>query len=168
MPRLIPRLLIFLAVMAVGALAASRVDIDFAAASSLPPEVWDALSKGNAYAVETRINPFYLQGDFDGDGRRDTAVLVQERTSGKHGAAIVFKGGKVRIIGAGKDIGDGTDSLEWMDAWYVYGKGRVEQGATEEAPPTLKGDGLMAIKTESASGLVWWDGRRFRFYQQGD
>ena len=148
--------------------AADRGDIGFLEGSSLPPDLWDALTKGNAYALETRINPFYLQGDFDGDGWRDSAVLVKERSSGKKGAALVFKGGKVRVIGAGKDIGDGTDNLDWMDAWYVEPKGKVQQGATDEAPPTLKGDALMVIKTESASGLIYWDGKRFRFYQQGD
>ena len=165
---MILRALGFLVMWVAMAHAASREDIDFAAASSLPPDVWEALGKGNAYAVETRLNPFYLQGDFDGDGWRDTAVLVKERASGKHGVAVVFKGAKLRVIGAGKDIGDGTDNLDWMDAWYVERKGQVEQGATDETPPQMKGDGLMVIKTESASGLVFWDGKRFRFYQQGD
>lgn len=162
------RALAILLMWVVPAHAATRDDIDFVAAASLPPEVWDVLSRGNAYAVEARINPFYLQGDFDGDGTRDTAVLVKERSSGKHGVGVVFKGGKVRIIGAGKDSGDGTDNLDWMDAWYVISRGPVAQGATEAPPPKLKGDALAVIKTESASGLVYWDGKRFRFYQQGD
>ena len=55
-----------------------------------------------------------------------------------------------------------------MDAWYVYDRGKVEQGAFEEAPPTLKGDALMVINTESASGLIYWDGDAFAWYQQGD
>lgn len=156
------------ALLTANGLAAEQGDVDFVVGSSLPPDVWEALSKGNAYAVEARINPFYLQGDFDGDGWRDTAVLVKERASGKHGAALVFKGGKVRIVGAGKDMGDGTKDLDWMDAWYVEPKGKVQQGATDEAPPKLKGDAIMAIKTESASGLIYWNGARFRWYQQGD
>ena len=150
------------------AVAAAREDVDFVTAASLPDEVWQALGKGNNYAVEARINPFYLHGDFDGDGWRDPAVLVKERTSGKHGAALVFKGGKVRIVGAGKDIGNGTDRLDWMDAWYVEPKGKAHQGAADETPPTLKGDALMVIKTGSASALIYWDGSRFRHYQQGD
>jgi hypothetical protein len=148
--------------------AAQRADVDFAVAASLPPDVWDALADANRYDVASTINPYYLQGDFDGDGYRDTAVLVKERATGRTGAAIVFKGGKVRIIGAGQDVGDGTTDLDWMDAWYVERKGKVEQGASEEAPPKLNGDAIMAIKTESASGLIYWNGKRFRWYQQGD
>lgn len=148
--------------------AADRDDIDFVTGSSLPPEIWEALGKGSSYAVAARINPFYLQGDFDGDGRRDTAVLVKERATGKIGFAVVFAGGKVRIAGGGRDTGDGTDNLDWMDAWYVVGKGRLSQGATDQPPPLLKGDGVMVIRTESASAVIYWDGKAFRWYQQGD
>jgi hypothetical protein len=135
------------------ALGADRSDIDFAAAESLPQPVWDALSKGNSHAVETRLNPFYLQGDFDGDGRRDAAVLVKEKVSGKHGIAFVFNDGKVKIAGAGKDYGDG-DNLDWMDAWHV------ERG--------IRGDAIMAMKVESGGGLIAWDHGRFLWSQAGD
>jgi hypothetical protein len=32
----------------------------------------------------------------------------------------------------------------------------------------LRGDGLLVEKTESASAILWWDGARYRWYQQGD
>jgi hypothetical protein len=35
-------------------------------------------------------------------------------------------------------------------------------------PPELKGDAIMAIKTESASGLIYWNGSKFEWCQQGD
>jgi hypothetical protein len=44
----------------------------------------------------------------------------------------------------------------------------VQRGADETAPPTLKGDALMVIKTESASALIYWNGRGYSWYQQGD
>ena len=151
------------------AMAASWDDVPITAASSLPQYVWDALEAGaKRYKVSDHINPFYLQGDFDGDGSRDTAVLIEEQKTGQVGAAIVFKGGKLRILGAGQDMGEGESDLDWMDAWYVEPKGKVQQGATDGTPPMLKGDGIMAIKTESASRIIYWDGKGFRWYQQGD
>jgi hypothetical protein len=153
---------------AIPATAVSAEDVDFTARSNLPPAIIQILQSQTAYRIETRINPFYLQGDFDGDGWRDTAVLVSERSSGKKGAALVFKNGKLRVIGAGKDVGDGTEDLDWMDAWYVHPKGKVGGGAGDEPAPKLRGDAIMAIRTEAASGLIWWDGKRFRWYQQGD
>jgi len=138
-------------------------------AASLPPAVVEALAEFpevSRYALSSRLNPYYLQG-FDGDDTGDTAVLVAEKASGKEGIAVVLASG-IRIIGAGQSTGSGGDDFEWIDAWYVYDRGKVEQGAFEEAPPALKGDALMVIKTESASGLIYWDGDAFAWYQQGD
>ena len=158
--------------MLAGATVAPAVtwdDVGFTTASSLPQYVWDALDKGaKDYSVSSHLNPFYLQGDFDGDGSRDTAVLIKHKKSLHVGAAIVFKGGKVRIFGAGRDMGEGESDFDWMDAWFVEPKGAVEQGASDEAPPKLRGDAIMVLKTESASRLIYWDGKGFRWHQQGD
>jgi hypothetical protein len=62
------------------------------------------------------VNPFYLRGDFDGDGKIDLAVLVDQRSTGKSGIAIIHGvRSKVTILGAGVGIGSGGDDFEWMD-----------------------------------------------------
>ena len=85
------------------------------------------------------------------------------------GLAFVH-GGNVKsvVVGAGKDFGNGGDHFSWMDAWYVHPRGPVGRGADETDPPLLKGDGLMVIKTESASAIVYWTGTAYAWYQQGD
>jgi hypothetical protein len=156
---------------AMPSLAASPEDLDYVIAASLPPEVAEVLrsaTETGRLQLTSRINPFYIQGDFDGDGSRDTAILTRDRSSGKQGIAIIRSGGAVNVIGAGQAIGNGGDDFEWMDAWYVYRKGEVGQGAFEGKPPELKGDAIMAVKTESASGLIYWNGSKFDWYQQGD
>jgi FG-GAP repeat len=61
------------------------------------------------------MNPSYLEGDFNGDGKTDVAVSNKERASGKLGIVIVHGAtGKVPILGAG--IGNGGDDFEWMDS----------------------------------------------------
>jgi hypothetical protein len=150
--------------------AAGPEDVDYVVAASLPPAVSEALRdnpKTANYKISTRINPYYLQGDFNGDGKVDTALLIEEKASGKVGIAFVL-GRKIAIVGAGKATGNGGDNFDWMDAWYVYGKSKVQMGAEETAPPTLKGDALFAMKAESASSLIYWDGKGFAWYQQGD
>jgi hypothetical protein len=150
--------------------AAGPEDIDFVVAASLPPEAAKALAmfpQTTRYALTARLNPYYLQGDFDGDGATDTALLIIEKATGKQGIAVVA-GGQVMVVGAGQAFGNGGDDFAWMDAWYIYEKGTVEQGAFEGTPPKLRGDALMVIKTESASGLIYWSGRAFAWYQQGD
>lgn len=151
-------------------LAAGPSDLDYVIGASLPPWAVDSLAKFPKtanYTLSARLNPYYVQGDFDGDGSADMAVLVVEKASGKHGIAFILRRG-IEIVGAGRAIGNGGDDLSWIDAWYVYEKGMVEQGASDDAPPTLKGDAVMAIKTESASGLIYWNGSGFAWYQQGD
>jgi len=54
----------------------------------LPNAIKKALTNGSVgkeYDLSFRINPSYLEGDFNGDGRMDAAVLVKERSTGKLG-----------------------------------------------------------------------------------
>lgn len=120
-------------------------------------------------AFDGRLNPSCYRGDFDGDGAIDAAVLVQERASGRKGIAFIHRrDGRVFVVGAGTTLSNGGDDWSWMDAWTVSDKGDVGQGATEERPPLLRGDVLLVYKTDAASAIVWWDGERYRWYQQGD
>ncbi len=162
--------LLFLASSSV--LGIGEDDIGFAAASSIPPHVMAAFAKSplsDKYAFSTHINPFYVQGDFNGDGKLDTAILIKQKATGKSGIAIVHGGSTtVRVLGAGRAFSNGGDNFSWLDAWYSYAKGKVGQGAEEGVPPKLIGDAIMVIKTESASALVYWAGTQYRWYQQGD
>jgi hypothetical protein len=76
--------------------------------------------------------------------------------------------GGFRILGAGSPLGSHGDDFSWMDVWSVYSRGTVERGAVEEAPPRLRGDALLVEKSESASAILYWNGKTFRWYQQGD
>lgn len=128
----------------------------------------------SAFDVGTWLNPFYLRGDFDGDGSPDYAVLVIHRGDSKKGIAIWLSSkprSRPRMVGAGTKSRAGAaeyDDWEFFDAWQVYGKRAVSQGVGEGKPPRLIGEGILIEKTESASGLLYWDGKEFRWYQQGD
>jgi hypothetical protein len=148
-------------------------DLDFVTASSLPPPVWAALradsERLSPYVLSARLNPYYLQGDFNGDAHVDTAILVNERATGKAGVLLIHgPAGPGIVLGAGKTFGNGGDNFSWMDAWHVYPQGTVERGAGEGEPPQLRGDALKLSKTESASGIAYWTGREYAWYQQGD
>ena len=137
---------------------------------SIPDWVAPALAKSaldKTLAIDTRLNPFYQRGDFDGDGALDFAALVVETTSKKSGIVIVHRATtRAFVVGAGRTIGNGGDDFSWMDAWRVFEKSAVPRSTG--APPVLKGDALHVIKTESASGLIYWTGTAYRWYQQGD
>jgi hypothetical protein len=153
--------------------AAEPTDLDFAVASSLPSELVEylrATSGDEPYALSSWLNPYYLQADFNGDGRADIAVLVREKATDKRGVLIVHVGASQHcVLGAGNSLGNGGDDFSWMDAWHTRVRGVVEQSVHEErGPPSLPGDALVVIKAEAASGLVYWTGTEYSWYQQGD
>jgi len=134
------------------------------------PEVIDrAIANGSIakkYELSHRLNPFYLRGDFNGDGKIDVAVLVKQRSTGKTGIAIINgPTDEVTVLGAGTAIGNGGDDFEWMDSWETYAKGRTANGTRV---PKLRGDALLVSHSEAASALIYWNGRRYVWLQQGD
>ncbi len=138
----------------------------------VPEAIKKALTNGSVgkkYDLSFRINPSYLEADFNGDEKMDTAVLVKERSTGKRGIAIVNgTTGNVTILGAGIGIGNGGDDFEWMDSWQIYSKKRAAHGSGETNVPHLRGDALLVEKSEAASALIYWNGRRYVWSQQGD
>ena len=73
--------------------------------TQLQPAV-DARAFKASFEVGTWLNPFYLRGDFDGDGLADYALLVTRRNDGKKGIAVWLstkhQSGPT-IIGAGRN-----------------------------------------------------------------
>jgi hypothetical protein len=137
----------------------------------IPEVINGAIANGflaKEYELSFHMNPFCLRGDFNGDGKADIAVLVKQRSTGKLGIAIINSAtDKVTVVGAGNAIGNGDDDFEWMDSWQVYSKGRAAQEG-QGSVPHLRGDALLVSKSEAASALVYWNGKRYAWFQQGD
>ena len=126
-------------------------------------------SPGKEYDLSFRMKQAYLEGDLNCDGKMDVAVLVKDRATGKLGIAIVDgTTGKVTILGAVIAIGNGGDDFEWMDSWQIYAKTRAAHAEGETSVPHLRGDALLVEKSEAASALIYWNGKRYVWFQQGD
>ena len=136
----------------------------------LPKAVLAALKHTPDVVLSCRLKPFVIQGDFDGDGHPDYAVLVTQRTSRKRGFLIVFGKGRTVAAGAGHLVKYGAAaSLDLnFDQWELYGKDRPVESAEDQESLKLHGDALLVSYHESVSGLFYWDGKRIRWYQQGD
>lgn len=119
------------------------------------------------YALSDRLNPFYLRGDFDGDSNLDYAFLVVSKKTKENGIAFYLSSKmKAFLIGAGVPFNEMTD-LDF-NGWYVYGKQKVQKGVGEGTPPILKGEAIFVKWEESASAIIYWNGQKFIWYQQGD
>ena len=121
------------------------------------------------------LTPIDLQADFDGDGVSDYALLATRRSDGKKGIAVWLstrRGLPPILVGAGHrdPVGSGeSDNWNFFDIWGVYKKeGAPTPTADDEPFPSLIGKAILIEKSESASGIVYWDGKRFRWYQLGD
>jgi hypothetical protein len=142
---------------------------------NIPEELTETLLSGafaQRYVIDTSINPFYLRGDFDGDAKPDYAVRVRSRKSQEVGIAIWLSSARrFTILGAGTKFdvsGGAATDLSFLDTWQVYPRKPVERGVDAGPPPRLRGEAILAGKSESASGLIYWNGRSFVWYQQGD
>ena len=124
------------------------------------------------YDLDASINPFYLRGDFDGDGKTDYAIRIKSIATHEAGIAIWMSSRhRFVVLGASRPfkMNDGTiTDFRDLDVWQVYGRRPVEKGVDAGPPPRLLAEAILAGKSESASGLIYWTGHSFRWYQQGD
>ncbi len=156
--------------------------------------------------VEGERRPFYLSGDFNGDGWQDIAVVVRLKDDAEQlkmtKTASVLDPWLAAAAGAdGEEASEGglqTDEPGasagdlalavihgTKDGWKASApesrylllnsvfdelrihRGKIEVGASGGTPPVVKGDAIYT-GSEVASGIIYWDGAAYRWYQQGD
>ena len=142
---------------------------------NIPGDVHQAVESGRfaeSYKLDGTMNPFYLRGDFDGDGKIDYALWIKAKAGGATGIAIWLSSlHRFIILGAGspfKFAGSTESNFDNLNVWQVCGKRSVEQGGEAGPPPKLLGEAILVGRSESGSGLIFWNGRSFKWYQQGD
>lgn len=117
------------------------------------------------------INPFYLRGDFDGDGRPDyvVSVLPKQAPAGPPDPRLVVLRG---VAGKGATIwlvDDESFSTPARDGWMVHAKRtKVPEGFDGTKAPRLVGDAFVMMKAESSAALVYWTGKRFASHWLSD
>ena len=143
--------------------------MEFANQSSAPRRLWDVFNQSgirDEYEPDVcRLNPWYLMGDFNADGRYDFVVMMRSRTEPDVSRlAVLWDSGAIEWL-------DIDDQLKYPgpDAWSIYPSYKeVHLGAAGGEPPVLIGDGIVTHKLEASSSLVYWNGTRFVYYWQGD
>jgi len=126
------------------------------------------------YIIDNRLNPLYLEADFNGDGTLDIAISIRQKTSGKFGFAIVHgESNEVFIIGAGTKVSNGlSDDMTYIDIWDINRKKINEAGLNEETGTGERGElilsnpSLQIEKSGLGGGQIYWNGNQYAYFHQ--
>ena len=137
----------------------------------IPEAINRAITNGflaKEYEVSFHLNPFYLPGDFNGDGKTDRAVLGEQRSTGKLGIAII-DGATDKVPGLSEQETPLAMAVMTSGGW-IRG-GFIPKAAPprklKEVPRHLRGDAFLVSKSEAASALIYWNGRALRLVSKG-
>jgi len=126
------------------------------------------------YEFENRLNPLYLEADFNGDGKLDIAIPIKHTKTKKVGFAIIHGQTKeIHIIGAGTKVKNGlSDDMGYIDIWKVN-REKVNEPGLEENTGTgekgqliLKNPSLQIEKSEVGGGQIYWNGKEYAYFHQ--
>lgn len=104
--------------------------------------------------------PYIAKGDFNGDGRPDTAAVVTDPIKRNFRIAILLGPGNIKLWE--EDI--------MIDAAISSIPKSTVQGSENERPKKIKmkGDGINVEYFEKASFVLYWDKSAFKRIQTGD
>jgi len=132
---------------------------------------------GELFPVVREVNPYYLRGDFDGDGGTDLAFWVEDSERHTRGVAILHATlDTLRVYGAGRPRPSGGGSRTEVSAgtWRVLPAGHVEShpygnipeiGVTDGVPFTFERETLELVHPgKSAFVFYWAKGRYWEFW----
>ncbi len=83
------------------------------------------------------MNPYFIRGDFNGDGEIDVAFWVQEKESELRGVAIIHSTlDTLYVFGAGRPrpTGGSQGNQVWVNAWHLLPVGHIEEHPWSDVP----------------------------------
>jgi hypothetical protein len=140
----------------------------------LKSNVINEFTINKTYKIENRMNPLYLEEDFNGDGNLDVVVPIFEKNNNKKGFAIIHgKTFQVFILGAGKLFKNALgDDQDYIDIWSINRGKENEPGVDEETGNgeegilILENPSIEIAKSELGGGLIYWNGNEYAYFHQ--
>jgi len=130
---------------------------------NVPDELRACLRAEPQLRITGRVNPFYLGGDFDGDGMTDFAVQVASQKDEKQGVLFCFANGKRTVWGAGVPNEILSKDGSWpFDSWMLIRKGSKHLSIY----PRIKVDAIALIIADEGGGLLYWDGKQLTWQRE--
>lgn len=127
------------------------------------------LSHIRSRAEVTRfVNPYYLRGDLDGDGKADYAVAVKGKRSGLIRVLVCLADGTGHLLGREQEeplFSDYSKDDYFPPVWMLYTVDEAKQigESTTNEParlPVVRGE-VIALWREDGFNAIYWDGTKF-------
>jgi hypothetical protein len=143
--------------------------------SWITPKI-EKLKTSNNLVICNAINPFYLEGDFNGDNNLDIAFFVYEKESKKKGILIIHgKSFQTYVLGAGNEFGNGGKNFSWMQVWKLYREKNVSETIfndddeiTGSKVITINNIAIEVAPSEGASNIIVWSKDKYTWIHTGD
>ena len=134
----------------------------------IPDELSRCMSQVRSEADDIEfiyVNPFYLRGDFDGDGRSDYVAPVRsgeprsEQCFECRGVLFCFGSGKVEVLGTKRNPLPAS-----VDPTYFFGSYWEVLSTADPEVKSLGADGeVVEMRWEDARGRLYLENGRFKW-----
>ena len=125
---------------------------------NVPDGITACLKARPELKVNTSINPYYISGDFDGDGFTDIAVQVKTSNDQRQGILLCLAKRDSTLVGAAEPLPWKEDVLPFDD-WMLIRKGSKRLSIY----PKLKFDTLAWFNGDGRGVFLYWDGNKFNW-----
>lgn len=116
------------------------------------------------YKIQREFNPYYFEGDFNGDKLIDIAFFVENTIDHTKGLMFI-NGGKnlVFIVGCGNATDMGS-SITWAKTWFVF-RDRIARNASKKTLP-LKTPAILLKGSKETNLVVYWSRNKYKTFLQ--
>lgn len=144
---------------------------------------FEEVFKGTALSIYQPFpfsTPSFIESDFNGDGIKDIAILIIQKTTKKRGVLLMHGGSNQNFVfGAGNKFGNGSDDFKWLKGWSLY-KQKVAYETTFTKDGDISGSKKIVLlrpalyvhnledAQPTAGGLIYWNGKKYIWIHQGE
>ncbi len=142
----------------------------------------NSLGLDEQYDISINHNPYMITGYFNLDEIVDTAILLQDKKTGKEGLLIKHGASEEQyLLGAGQEVlSQKFDDFNWVGVFQKVNKGTkaasnideetgeiMLEDVADSLKTTLHSDGIYIHASESCGGgIIYWDHDEYNWIQQ--
>ena len=122
--------------------------------------------------MDTKLNPFYLRGDFDGDKEIDHAIWVRSSTDGVAGVVVCAGNGSIHLLGSGIAGGENFSDMKndsfFPLLWKIATKQEIDELSklkcyVPDTFPKIENESIELLYRAGESTIIYWDGEKYKW-----